>query len=184
MGLDLCPCPGLVRGRAVGVGGVGWLACSRFQTRGRNSDGPHHISSLSGPLFLSWAMMELPRECAQNAESQAPTRHPEMDSSGRGLGTFILTTCSWLGCREGLCPTTLPWGSSGILELSARCQRVSEPHLSKSFSRLTHLWLFSISSFFEPKTEKILLVSGPSSVQQMAVSDQESHGPATMGNRF
>ena len=82
-----------------------------------------------------------------------------MDCSGRGLGTFILTTCLWLGHREGLCSTTLPWGSSGILELPAGCQ-MSEPHLPKSFSRLTHLWLFSITGFSEPQTEKNLLVSG------------------------
>lgn len=159
MRLDLCPCPGSVRGGAVVGGGVGWLACSRSQSRGRNSDGSHHILSLSGPLFLSWAMIELPRECAQNAESWAPARCLEMDCSGRGLGTFILTTCLWLGHREGLCSTTLPWGSSGILELPAGCQ-MSEPHLPKSFSRLTHLWLFSITGFSEPQTEKNLLVSG------------------------
>ena len=154
MGLDLCPCPGSVWGGVARRGRVGWLACSRSQSRGRNSDGSHHTSSLSGTLFLSWAMMELPRECAQNAESQASARRPEMDCPGRGLRTFILTTCSWLGHREGLCSTTLPWGSSGILELSAGCQRVPEPHLPKSFSRLTHLWLFPITGFFEPQTEK------------------------------
>lgn len=112
IGLDLCPCPESVRGWGSGGGCVWWggLSLLKIPEQGRNSDGSHHILSLSGPLFLSWAMMELPRECAQNADSQAPARCLKMDCSGRGLRHFILTTaCGWDIVKA--CSTTLP-GSS------------------------------------------------------------------------
>lgn len=55
-------------------------------------------------------------------------------------------------------------------------------YLPEPSAKQTRLWMFSVGGFleFRTKQKKTGTISlWPSSVQQMAVSDQESGGPAT-----
>lgn len=80
-------------------------------------------------------------------------------------------------------PQHRPWDGSGASGTLHGHQMVTEHiYLPEPSAKQTRLWMFSVGGFleFRTKQKKTGTISlWPSSVQQMAVSDQESGAPAT-----